>query len=207
MAIPRGSSGRDYGLGSMGRPPMASAVEIARALGRVRYARYVLYVLAGALLLWLFRSRGGPELGANAPHIDLPLVGEGHGARINSGAAPGKPKLIEVFASWCGSCRRAAPLLSAAHATYKEEVDFLGVSVDASDTAAGQVKHTWQIPYPVAHDDRGAFAQSYRIRVLPTFVLIDKNGRIQQVTSGMPSRKRLDEWLTSLTERQSLASP
>ena len=180
---------------------------MASTLNTRRYARYVLYVLAGALLLWLFRSRGGPEVGANAPHFDLPLVGEGQGTRVNLDSARGKPRLIEVFASWCGSCRRSAPILSAAHADHKHEVDFLGVSVDESEALASQVKQSWQIPYPVAHDERGAFAKSYRIRVLPTFILLDRKGHIERVSSGMPSRKRLDEWLASLTERQSLASP
>lgn len=180
---------------------------MARTLTTHRYTRYVLYALAGLLLFWLLRSKGGPDVGTSAPQVELPLVGEAPAARVHLGEATGKPKLIEVFASWCGTCRRSAPMLSQAHSAYKHQVDFVGVSVDDSDAAARQVKQSWQIPYPVAHDARGAFARSYRIRVLPTFVLIDGEGRIERVSSGMPSPKRLDEWLTSLTGGQSMASP
>jgi len=174
---------------------------MARPVKHSRYARYALYALLGLAALWFLRARGGPQAGAPAPAFDLPVVGaaDSKPTRASLAAHQGKPLLIEVFASWCGTCRRSAPELKRAHAEYGDKLDFLGVSVDTAQEAAFLAKQQWGIPYAVAHDDTGAFARAYRIRVLPTFVLLDSQGRIAEVSAGMLSRGRLDEWAARVT--------
>jgi cytochrome c biogenesis protein CcmG/thiol:disulfide interchange protein DsbE len=48
--------------------------------------------------------------------------------------ASGKPSVVNVWASWCNPCRSEAPLLTAAHAEFGDQVDFIGV--DVQDTQA-----------------------------------------------------------------------
>jgi thiol-disulfide isomerase/thioredoxin len=133
----------------------------------------------------------------------LPVVSQqaSLGARVKLDGKRARPLLIEVFASWCGTCKRSAPALADAYATYGNDLDFLGVSVDDSRQAALQAKQDWRIPYQVAHDDRGVFAQQYRVRVLPTFILLDEEGLIREVSAGMPGRSRLSEWAEAVTQQ------
>jgi thiol-disulfide isomerase/thioredoxin len=175
---------------------------MARALTRSRYTRYALYVLAGATLFWLLRAQGRPKAGQAAPSFDLPVVAfeAETEARVSFAGTRSKPLLIEVFASWCGTCRRSAPALAEAHAKYGGQLDFLGVSVDDDPRAAARAKQQWGIPYAVAHDERGAFARAYQIRVLPTFVVLNREGRIAHVSSGAPSTSRLAEWAEGVTQ-------
>lgn len=179
---------------------MARSVVLSRSSVLARYGRYALYALAAAALLWLTRGRGGPSTGAEAPGFDLPLVAASTGSSAHWALDDhkGKPVLIEVFASWCGTCRRAAPTLAEAHEKYGDKLEFLGVSMDDNADAAALAKERWQIPYAVAHDDRGAFARAYKIRVLPTFVLLDQDGRIADVSTGAPSPGRVEAWATSV---------
>jgi thiol-disulfide isomerase/thioredoxin len=173
---------------------------MASSLKDSPYARYALYALVGVLFLWLLKGRGGPSEGAEAPAFDLPVVSAsvGQPARFSLASREDKPVLIEVFASWCGSCRRAAPVLARAHEKYGHDVEFVGVSVDDDATLALEAKRDWRIPYAVAHDDKGAFSRAYKIRVLPTFVLLDREGRIAEVSAGMPSQGRVDAWAKSV---------
>ena len=71
---------------------------------------------------------------------------------------------------------------------------FIGVSVDESMDQARAAASAWRIPFPVLLDD-GSFSRSYRIRSLPTFILIDAAGRVRHVSTGVTSKRRLRGWL------------
>ena len=173
---------------------------MASSLTDSSYTRWALAAFVGLLILWQLNKKSGPTQGGEAPAIDVPIVAAavGEPARWSLESRAAKPVLIEVFASWCGTCRRSAPSLARAHEKYGADLEFLGISVDDDAASAAEAKQNWQIPYPVAHDDNGAFSRAYRIRVLPTFVLLDREGRIAEFSAGMPSESRLDEWAKSV---------
>jgi len=176
------------------RPPMALTLKRSHA----RYLRYALWFGAVLVLLLALRRRSsGPELGHVAPDFALPIV-DGTDQRFHLAEARGTPVVIEVFASWCGSCQRIAPVLTeAAQATRARTVRFLGVSVDDSAERASSVKRSWNIPYDVVLDD-GSFSRSFAITLLPTIVVVDEDGKVRHVTSGGIERERLEEWLADV---------
>ncbi|MBI3201471.1 MAG: TlpA family protein disulfide reductase [Myxococcales bacterium] len=154
----------------------------------------VALVALGLAVYWFGRRSTGPETGAPAKDFALTVVA-GQVPRVTLADLHGRPALIEVVASWCGVCRRAAPTLAAAaRAPRKREVRFLAVSVDDDPNAARALARDWQIPYDVAHDD-GSFARSYGISLLPTLVLIDETGRVRHVATGAPSPAAVERWL------------
>src|SRR5690606_7426962 len=161
VSVPWSGPDARGGGGGLGWPSMAGS--LVDPPSSRRYVRYALSALAGALLFWLLRARGGPDEGGPAPAFDLPVVAAraATATRVSLAEQRGKPLLIEVFAGWCGSCRRAAPVRASAHERYGSDVEFLGISVDEQPEAAALAKQTWQIPYTVAHDGKGAFARSY----------------------------------------------
>lgn len=46
------------------------------------------------------------------------------------------PTVLNVWASWCVPCRSEAPLLTAAHQVFGEEVTFIGVDIEDSQDGA-----------------------------------------------------------------------
>jgi cytochrome c biogenesis protein CcmG/thiol:disulfide interchange protein DsbE len=151
--------------------------------------------LLAAVVFVVVRRHSGPETGTPAAAFDLPLVGSE--ARFNLAAQRGKPVLVEVFASWCGACRRAAPTLADAFADHRANVQFVGVVVDDDPREAARVKSDWGIPYDVAMDD-GSVSRNYNVQLLPTIILIDKTGTVRRVTTGMPTRSQLEGWIAEL---------
>lgn len=145
--------------------------------------------LAVALIIVVKGGSSGPKEGVRAAPIDLPLVdGEG---RFRLSEHHGKPVIVEVFASWCGTCRRAAPLLSEAHAEHAAQgVKFVAVSVDDSVEAAAGAKQRWQIPYDVVLDD-GSVSRNYQVSLLPTVVFIGRDGVVRRTMAGVPSRSEI----------------
>ena len=160
-------------------------------------ADWALYAGVAALLgVLVTRSSSGPREGTAAKPFILPLA-SGAGS-FNLDAQRGKPVLMEVFASWCGACEHAAPMVDEVYkAAANSGVVFVGVSVDNDLGAARRVQESWPIAYPVAVDD-GRVQRAYGISLLPTFVLIDKDGTVKRVSSGVPSRRTLSRWLTEL---------
>jgi thiol-disulfide isomerase/thioredoxin len=184
-------------------PPRPSS-ELARTLGareRVshvlslakRYAPYAL--VAGALLYFLRPAPSGPATGGAARDFTLPVLAGGESPTFSLSEHKGKPVLIEVFASWCGACRRMSGTLEEVSATKRSrEVAFVGVSVDDDADAARDAAASWPIPYPVLHANR-EFSQAYSITALPTFILVDANGNVSEVATGMVRRGTLENWL------------
>ncbi len=148
------------------------------------------YVLATQFV----RHSSGPKEGSPAAQFDLPLAGEE--GRVSLAAQRGKPVLMEVFASWCGACKRSSPRLAEAFAAHRgEDVTFLAVSVDEDPTAAARVKREWQLPFDVAVDD-GSVSRGYGISMLPTLIYIDANGTVRHSAAGVVSRSDIDSWLS-----------
>jgi len=139
------------------------------------------------------RNSSGPKAGSTAAAFDLPLAGsEG---RVSLAAQRGKPVLMEVFASWCGACKRSSPrLVEAFHAHQGEDVTFLAVSVDEDPSAASRIKRDWQLPFDVALDD-GSVSRGYGISMLPTLIYIDAQGTVRHSAAGVVSRSEIDTWL------------
>jgi cytochrome c biogenesis protein CcmG, thiol:disulfide interchange protein DsbE len=160
-----------------------------------RVVRYAAYIAVAAVFFYVLRGRSsGPDVGIAAADFELPVVA-GDSQRFHLAQERGTPVLIEVFASWCGACRSAAPTLAeAARAPRARPVRFIGVNVDESPQVARQLKTAWDIPYDVAHDD-GRFSQRYGIQMLPTLILIDAEGTVRQVSTGAPRASTLEGWL------------
>jgi cytochrome c biogenesis protein CcmG, thiol:disulfide interchange protein DsbE len=152
--------------------------------------------VAGLLGVLVTRGSSGPSEGSAAKAFQLPLASGDGTFRLDDHR--GKPVLMEVFASWCGACRNAAPMVDEVYRdAQKSGVVFVGVSVDDDVAAAKRVQETWPIAYPVVVDD-GRVQKAYGVSLLPTFVLIDRDGTIKRVSAGVPSRRTLSRWLAEL---------
>ena len=157
-------------------------------------ARYGAIGVAVYLLASQFvRHSSGPKAGTAAAAFDLPLADRD--GRVSLAAQRGKPVLMEVFASWCGACKRSSPrLVDAFHAHQGEDVTFLAVSVDQDASAAARIKRDWQLPFDVAVDD-GSVSRGYGISMLPTLIYIDAQGTVRHSSAGVVSRSEIDSWL------------
>jgi thiol-disulfide isomerase/thioredoxin len=157
------------------------------------FGTLLVIVAIGVLAIIATRRRSGPSVDTPAKEFALRTVNQAGQFRLSE--HKGNPVVIEVFAGWCSACKSAAPMMArVAQADRKREVCFLGVSVDGSAEEAKSVAYSWGIPYDVALDD-GTFSKDYEVSVLPTFVLVDPEGKVRHVASGVPRESDLEAWL------------
>lgn len=134
----------------------------------------VLAVIALALFRPADRTVRSALIGRPLPALTLPASVPGHPG-VTTGAG-GRPRLINVFASWCVPCAAEAPQLAALK---RAGVAVEGVAIRDSpkDTAAFLVRYG--DPFAAVGDDRnGRFQLSIGSAGVPETFVIDARGRV-----------------------------
>jgi cytochrome c biogenesis protein CcmG/thiol:disulfide interchange protein DsbE len=135
--------------------------------------------LLATLLVWkLTHQTPAPEVGRPAPAFSLQrLAGDGD---VSLRSLRGKTVVLNFFASWCGPCKREAPVLER---LWRRERDqgLVVLGVDANDSR-GDAKHFVQahgLTYPVVFDQDGRIASDrYAVSDLPVTYVLNAKGRI-----------------------------
>jgi cytochrome c biogenesis protein CcmG/thiol:disulfide interchange protein DsbE len=85
------------------------------------------------------------------------------------------PAVINVWASWCGPCRRELPRYQAFSQKYAGKVKVIGI--DFQDTQVGKARELIKqagVTFPLYRDPEG----DMRSRVLPQLILLDAKGHV-----------------------------
>jgi thiol-disulfide isomerase/thioredoxin len=112
-----------------------------------------------------------------APNFSLsPLAGPG---TISLHQYAGRILVVNIWASWCGPCRREAPALQQVWSQYqKGQVSFLGIDHDDRRTDAASFAKEFGLTYPIAFDPKGDVARAFGAIGVPTTYVIAPNGWI-----------------------------
>jgi cytochrome c biogenesis protein CcmG/thiol:disulfide interchange protein DsbE len=140
---------------------------------------------------------GVAEVGAAAPGIDLPtLTGAG---RVRVGDGPGRPTLLNFWASWCIPCREEFPVLGRLDDRYGPDgLRVVGVTFRDSRADARRFVTREDAGWEMAHDADGVAARAYGVRAAPQTVLIAPDGSIVRRWYGRPSEAALEAAVAGL---------
>jgi thiol-disulfide isomerase/thioredoxin len=126
----------------------------------------------------------------------------------------GKVVVMPVWGSWCGPCRKEAPMLAeAARDLADDGVVFLGIDTrDPDPAAARRFMEKFDIPYDSIYDPDGktllAFHGTLPPLAIPSFVFIDAEGRIAaRAIDDSMSRSTLDGVVEDVLGRPVEAGP
>jgi tetratricopeptide (TPR) repeat protein/outer membrane lipoprotein-sorting protein len=98
----------------------------------------------------------------------------------------GQVVLLDFWATWCGPCRMAMPVLNSLFKQFKkQDVVIIGIDVDEDAQTVRNFIHQNHYEYPILLPPHGdAVIANYSAHALPTMVLIDKNGVIADYKVG-----------------------
>lgn len=120
----------------------------------------------------------GPEL----PDLVLPCLGGGQAVDLRS-APPGRPTLVNVWATWCPPCLEEVPDLAAFAERAGDRVGLVGVLTQ--DPASNGLEFARQhgMTWPSVVDDQGEVLRAFRPGP-PVTLFLDAQGRVVHRRSG-----------------------
>lgn len=146
----------------------------------------VVVIASAAILIWLDEHRTHPlPPGQAAPSFSMHLLGDEKDVTLAS--LHGEPVVLDFWATWCGPCRESLPHLNALSKRYTGQVRFFAVDAEGEDEALErEARDQLGLTIPIAIDGRAA-ANLYHVEMLPTTVLLDRNGRVADTFTGSTS--------------------
>lgn len=178
--------------------PAVFLLTMLRLRGAEARAWAVLPVAVG-LLVWnatlhLAAAASGAS-GKPLPQLTLEQL---EGAPMDLAATGGRPRVINLWASWCPPCRREMPALAeAARAT--PGVDFLFVNQgETRQRVAGYLTFEGLTLQHVLLDSSGEVARHFGAPGIPVTLFFDGEGRLRRQHVGQVSREDLATYLAAL---------
>lgn len=157
--------------------------------------------LAGVLLSslgWaLLHPAGSPPsalIGKPAPHLTIAAL---DGSELALGGLKGTPMVVNFWASWCVPCKQEAPVLNAAAHEYAGRVQFVGVDIEDSDSAARAYQAEVSSPYPVGPAIAGSHLQ-WGVAAPPETFFVSRQGIALSKFIGPIGRQQLDVYMSQL---------
>ncbi len=146
---------------------------------------------------------GKTSTAARKPMPDLAFVGlDGKPWKLNDHR--GQVVLLNIWATWCGPCRKEMPALVRLSDRYKSTgLQVVGVNVD--EGAPDKVRRfvaDYGITYPVMSGGKGRSVMAPLVETLPATFLVDKQGRLAAIFSGAMDEAAFERELKPLLAEQ-----
>lgn len=122
------------------------------------------------------------KAGNEAPEFEL---ADTNGNLYSLSALKGKWVVLDFWGSWCGWCIKGMPDMKKAYEKHKGKMEIVGIACGDTETQWKNaiVKH--ELPWLHLIDDKAKKVPvTYAIEGFPTKIIIDPQGKIQNVTVG-----------------------
>lgn len=123
-------------------------------------------------------SPQGEPVEGGLPELALDCLGGGEPVDL---AALRGPAVLQLWASWCGPCRRELPIFQSFHEEHGDRVRVLGVNTqDQMLSAALELLEETGATFPQVTDPGAELSavDGLPVRGLPGVVLLDEQGRV-----------------------------
>lgn len=136
------------------------------------------------------------EPGQMAPPLSLPDLRSGEPVAVTG---PGRMRLINYWASWCGPCRKEMPVLDAfAREQGGNGIKVMGIALESREEALSFLEDV-PVEFQLLVENPGPGDSSVQLGnrrgILPYTVLIDAEGRLLKTHYGaFPEPDAVREW-------------
>ncbi len=162
------------------------------------------FVVVGLLALLWFGLQQKEIAGAKvvnvpftqAPDFSLTLF-DGSTFTLSESLKSGKPVVVNFWASWCGPCADEAPALQAAARRNADQLTFVGVNVQDTDSDAQAFLRKYGVTYANGSGNAGPISILYGMRGVPETYFIAPDGRLVRKWNTLTAAD-LDQFLAEL---------
>lgn len=121
----------------------------------------------------------GPALGTAAPAAALEDL-DGNPVQLLDYVEPGKPTILEFWASWCEQCEALQPELDAVRTRFGDEVTIVAVAVAVAQSVRRVKRHLERHDpgYLFLWDAGGEAVRAYKAPTTAVIVILDGHGKV-----------------------------
>ncbi len=162
------------------------------------------YDLYNNVLRFAYNEAKGLVIGTKAPDFELTDI---NGKTVRLSDFEGKVVYMDFWATWCAPCRRYLPHSQALPDNFpKDEVVFLYISLDDKKSDwENYVKshglHGTHVCAKAGHGYHSKIAELYKVKSLPSYFLIDQEGRIAESPAANPASSKITEQIRALLRK------
>ena len=125
-----------------------------------------------------------PAIGSEAADFTLESA---TGERVSLGRFAGEKAVLLVFwATWCPHCNAAVPAINEIQSRMRGRLEVLAIDFLESRQKVQSFMKAKNVAYTVLLDRDGAVARKYRVVGIPTYVVVDRNGKIVYSDNDLP---------------------
>ena len=126
------------------------------------------------------------KVGQKAPYFMATTI---TGDSISSDDLKGKVVLLDFWATWCPPCLKKMPLIKEIKDTHKDREDFVLIGVSRDKALEHQIQYLEKNAFDWIHiydgyRPMGAVSKAFRIKELPKYFLIDREGQLAFISIG-----------------------
>ncbi|MEQ1932479.1 MAG: TlpA disulfide reductase family protein [Fimbriimonadaceae bacterium] len=109
------------------------------------------------------------------------------GSKLTKKSLKGKVILLDFWASWCGPCMVASPVMNDLHKKYSAKgLVVIGANLgesprDGNVAAAYKKQHGYAYTFTKGNDK---YSMALGVTSLPTFILVNRKGMVEQIFAG-----------------------
>ena len=151
-------------------------------------------IVAGVILagftVWITRQAKGLERDLDANSLKIALLDKPapdfhltavDGRAVSLGGLRGKKLVVMFWATWNNTSHPEMLMLGMTYdraRTPESDFNVVGVAVDDDRTAVKQFAADTKIQFPLVLDHKREVADAYRIRSIPTALIVDSDGKV-----------------------------
>lgn len=163
----------------------------------------LLLIVGAGVLGWRLAAVAGggpapaPDAAGRPPGIELAALG---GGRMSLADFQGEIVVVDFWASWCGPCKLQAKVLEKLHEELDGRVQFLAVNLGEDPLTVEKYVARNAFPYPVLLDPDERLGNDMGIFVLPTVMILDREGSIAYLRAGISDGPTLRDALEAASD-------
>jgi peroxiredoxin len=128
------------------------------------------------------------EKGEKAPEFSVTTAS---GEPLHLSQFSGRVVLLDFWASWCGSCSESLQWLDGLQRQFeREDFQVIAVNLDQDRKDAEQLLQKLQLDLLIGFDGAGASAELYQLSAMPSSYLIDKDGTVISLYTGVKEKDK-----------------
>ncbi|WP_150284908.1 thiol-disulfide oxidoreductase ResA [Rummeliibacillus sp. TYF-LIM-RU47] len=161
----------------------------------------ILAVLVAAIVYTIYTTANKNDVkllkvGDDAPNFSLvDLNGKTH--KLSD--YKGQGVLLNFWGTWCKPCKKEMPAINDQYKEFKDQgIQILGINIAQSELEVASFTDKLGVEFPIVIDKTRSVMRAYNVDPLPATILINKDGKIENIITGEMKEKEINQYLNSI---------